>query len=143
MYENIHTAFTLDVSGSDRNITPQNGAINGEISEIEMQLMLYYGVGKYISENSRSGFWGTGAIDAINEQLQKELPGLRGFSARNLRNMRMFFEEWTQQNVLISSEKDNLAVTTAKIENDTGSIWQLQLPNSVEPTCSSVNRTLP
>ena len=96
--------------------------------------MLYYGVGKYISENSRSGFWGTGAIDAISEQLQKELPGLRGFSARNLRNMRMFFEEWTQQNVLISSEKDNLAVTTAKIENDTDSIWQLQLPNSVEPT---------
>ena len=114
MYENIHTAFTLDVSGSDRNITPQNGAINGEISEIEMQLMLYYGVGKYISENSRSGFWGTGAIDAINEQLQKELPGLRGFSARNLRNMRMFFEEMTQQNVLISSEEDNLAVATAK-----------------------------
>ena len=96
--------------------------------------MLYYGVGKYISENSRSGFWGTGAIDAISEQLQKELPGLKGFSARNLRNMRMFFEEWTQQNVLISSEKDNLAVTTAKIENDTDSIWQLQLPNSVEPT---------
>ena len=118
MYENIDTAFTLDVSGIDRNITPQNGVINGvingEISEIEMQLMLYYGVGKYISENSRSGFWGTGAIDAISEQLQKELPGLRGFSARNLRNMRMFFEEMTQQNVLISSEKDNLAVTTAK-----------------------------
>ena len=37
MYENIDTAFTLGFSRIDRNITPQNGVINGEISEIEMQ----------------------------------------------------------------------------------------------------------
>ena len=56
----------------------------------EKQLMLYYGIGKYISLNSRNGFWGKGAIDAISEQLDKELPGLKGFSARNLRYMRTF-----------------------------------------------------
>ena len=33
----------------------------------EKQLTLYYGIGKYISLNSRSGFWGKGAIDAISE----------------------------------------------------------------------------
>ena len=27
----------------------------------EKQLMLYYGIGKYISLNSRKGFWGRGA----------------------------------------------------------------------------------
>ena len=57
-------------------------------------LSLYFGIGRYISEHSRKGFWGTGAIEHISEQLQKELPGLRGFSARNLKNMRTFFEEW-------------------------------------------------
>ena len=51
----------------------------------EKQLMLYYGIGKYISLNSRKGFWGKGAIDAISERLDKELPGLRGFTSRNLR----------------------------------------------------------
>ena len=61
----------------------------------ERQLMLYYGIGKYISQNSREGFWGKGAIEAISEQLDKELPGLKGFSARNLRNMRTFYEEWS------------------------------------------------
>ena len=45
----------------------------------EKQLMLYFGIGKYISLNSRNGFWGQGAIDAISEQLCRELPGLRGF----------------------------------------------------------------
>ena len=58
------------------------------------QLALYFGIGRYISDNSRKGYWGTNAIGTISEQLQKELPGLRGFSARNLKNMRTFFEEW-------------------------------------------------
>ena len=60
----------------------------------EKQLTLYYGVGKYISLNSRKGFWGKGAVDAISERLGKELPGLRGFTSRNLRYMRTFYEEW-------------------------------------------------
>ena len=57
-------------------------------------LSLYYGIGRYISANSREGFWGTGAIKTISERLRKELPGLKGFSETNLKNMRMFYEEW-------------------------------------------------
>ena len=59
------------------------------------QLSLYYGIGKYVSENSRNGFWGKGAIEAISQQLQKDLPGLKGFSASNIKNMRLFYEEWS------------------------------------------------
>ena len=59
-------------------------------------LSLYYGVGKFISENSRNGFWGTSAIDTICEKLQLELPGLRGFSAGNVKKMRIFFEQWCE-----------------------------------------------
>lgn len=58
------------------------------------QLSLYYGIGRYVSENSRKGFWGKGAIEQISSMLQKELPGLRGFSATSIRNMRIFYEEW-------------------------------------------------
>lgn len=58
------------------------------------QLSLYYGIGRYVSENSRTGFWGKGAIEQVSSLLQKELPGLRGFSATSIRNMRIFYEEW-------------------------------------------------
>lgn len=58
------------------------------------QLSLYYGIGKYVSEHSRKGYWGTSAIEQISEKLQKELPGLRGFSERSIKNMRRFYEEW-------------------------------------------------
>ena len=58
------------------------------------QLSLYFGVGLYVSANSRKGKWGTGVIDAISERLHRELPGLRGFSGQNIRNMRQFAEFW-------------------------------------------------
>ncbi|MDR0658658.1 MAG: PDDEXK nuclease domain-containing protein [Mediterranea sp.] len=59
------------------------------------QLSLYYGIGRFVSQNSRKGFWGTGAIEQISAMLQNELPGLRGFSAVNITRMRYFYEEWS------------------------------------------------
>jgi predicted nuclease of restriction endonuclease-like (RecB) superfamily len=59
------------------------------------QLALYYSIGKYVSDNSREGTWGTGAIETISQTLQKELPGLRGFSPSSIKNMRQFYEQWS------------------------------------------------
>lgn len=58
------------------------------------QLALYYGIGKYVSQNSREQAWGTGAIKAISDQLRVELPGLRGFSETSIKKMRLFYEKW-------------------------------------------------
>ena len=58
------------------------------------QLSLYFGVGLYVSANSRNGKWGTGAIKTISEQLRRELPGLRGFSEESIKKMRTFAEYW-------------------------------------------------
>lgn len=57
-------------------------------------LSLYFGVCLYVSANSREGTWGTRVINAISEQLHRELSGLHGFSAKNIRNMRQFAEFW-------------------------------------------------
>ena len=66
------------------------------LSANKEQLSLYYGIGCYVSKNSREGFWGKGAIETISRQLQKELPGLRGFSAANIKFMRQFYETWCE-----------------------------------------------
>ena len=60
------------------------------------QLSLNFGIGAYVSNRSRREKWGTSIIDSISEQLRRELPGLRGFSARSIRNMRTFYEYWKQ-----------------------------------------------
>ena len=69
--------------------------IAARLANAEM-LKLYLAIGKYISQNTRINKWGTGALQAISDQLQKELPGLRGFSEGNLKKMRIFYEEWSQ-----------------------------------------------
>lgn len=66
-----------------------------QLSNVEA-LKLYFYVGGYISKKTRSAKWGAGAIDALSERLQVELPGLRGFSSANLKYMRLFFDAWTK-----------------------------------------------
>jgi predicted nuclease of restriction endonuclease-like (RecB) superfamily len=59
------------------------------------QLLLYFIIGKRLSEKVSSEKWGTKVIEQIAVDLQKELPGLKGFSYRNLRNMRQFADEYS------------------------------------------------
>ena len=99
------------------------------------QLSLYFGVGLYVSANTREGTWGTGAVDAISEQLHRELPGLRGFSAQNIRNMRQFAEFW--QPFLFhspSASKLELEVLRNEIEYDRFALAKWS------PTASEINR---
>ncbi len=79
-------------------------------------LSLYYGIGRYISANSRKGFWGTGAIKTISDQLRKELPGLKGFSESSLKNMRMFYEEWAPVLELPDSSSSISPIMIGEIE---------------------------
>ena len=60
-----------------------------------VQLILYYGIGRYLSSKKGKKTWGTSVLDTISSQLRKELPGLRGFSASSLKNMRLFYENWS------------------------------------------------
>lgn len=75
-------------------------------------LSMYYGIGRYVSAHSRKGTWGTGAIAAISDQLQKEMPGLRGFGERNIKNMRTFYEFWAPiiERQPTAAELDNVAI---------------------------------
>ena len=86
------------------------------------QLALYYGIGRYVSANTRKKNWGKGALVTISEQLRKELPGLKGFSERNLKNMRILYEEWRML------ENYNSTVPPAELQAE-GEIRQLQLTN--------------
>ena len=59
------------------------------------------------------------AIEAISKRLDMEFPGLRGFTARNLRYMRTFYEEWAMLDAISSiankNEDSNLEIVTSKL----------------------------
>jgi hypothetical protein len=57
-------------------------------------MIIVYQNGKLFLRKSK---WGTGAIERISERLQGKIPGLHGFSASNMKNMRIFFEQWASE----------------------------------------------
>jgi predicted nuclease of restriction endonuclease-like (RecB) superfamily len=58
------------------------------------QLSLYYKTGGLLSEKVKAQKWGTKVLEQVAIDLQKNLPGLKGFSFTNLKKMRQFFEAY-------------------------------------------------
>ena len=99
------------------------------------ELSLNFGIGAYVSHRSRQEKWGTSIIESISEQLRRELPGLRGFSARSIRNMRTFYEYWTQYLIWQpSAAKLQLSINQDTIDIDCFSLQKWS------PVASEINR---
>jgi predicted nuclease of restriction endonuclease-like (RecB) superfamily len=59
------------------------------------QLKLYFITGKLLSEKAESQKWGTKVMQQIANDLQSNLPGLKGFSFTSLKKMRQFYESYS------------------------------------------------
>jgi predicted nuclease of restriction endonuclease-like (RecB) superfamily len=147
----------------EKNIQKSSAAIRSAVQQIKSailksqaravqmvnqeQLSLYYGIGRYVSEHSRKGYRGTGAIGRISKQLQAELPGLKGFSEENIKLMRRFYEAWKDievKSVVQPTENTNFntqessansVVKTTELQtfdSEAETIRQLQLTNDTD-----------
>jgi predicted nuclease of restriction endonuclease-like (RecB) superfamily len=59
-------------------------AVNRELVEV------YRDIGRTIHEQQQDAEWGTSVVELLAKDLQSSFPGMRGFSSRNLWNMRDF-----------------------------------------------------
>jgi predicted nuclease of restriction endonuclease-like (RecB) superfamily len=55
---------------------------------------LYWDIGRMIVERQQTQGWGKAVVERLAADLQREFPGVRGFSAQNLWYMRQFFQEY-------------------------------------------------
>lgn len=81
-----------------------------------VQLGLYFGIGRFLASKKGKKTWGTGVLETISENLRKQLPGLRGFSATSLKKMRQFYENWSFLDV------PNSTVTTDELPEPSESL---------------------
>ena len=81
-----------------------------------IQLGLYFGIGRFLASKKGKKTWGTGVLETISENLRKQLPGLRGFSATSLKKMRQFYENWSFLDV------PNSTVTTDELTEPSESL---------------------
>lgn len=81
---------------------------------------LYWQVGRYISRKLAAAEWGEGVVNQLAQHLALTMPGLRGFTQRNLFRMRQFYDlyaadakvsplvtllPWTHNLIIISQSK--------------------------------------
>ena len=129
--QNITSAVNVIKTAILQSQTHAAKAVNQEM------LALYFGIGRFISANTRNRNWGKGVLARISERLRSELPGLRGFGESSLKNMRLFYEAWDfiESNSPIGigelTDKTTIAVEDSSnlCNNETDTIRQLQLTN--------------
>ncbi|HEY9161716.1 MAG TPA: PDDEXK nuclease domain-containing protein [Desulfomonilia bacterium] len=55
---------------------------------------LYWDIGRMIVERQNAEGWGKSVVERLSTDLQKEFPGIGGFSIQNLWYMRQFYQEY-------------------------------------------------
>ena len=89
-------------------------AVNKEL------IQLYWDIGRMIVEKQQELGWGKSVVEQLSKDIQKEYPGIQGFSTTNLWNMRLFYSEIQQHEKLqplvgeISWTKNILILTKCK-----------------------------
>ena len=63
-------------------------AVNKEL------INLYWDIGKMIIEKQKTYNWGKSVVENLANDLQKDFPGIKGFSAQNLWYMRQFYTHY-------------------------------------------------
>jgi predicted nuclease of restriction endonuclease-like (RecB) superfamily len=63
-------------------------------------ISLYWDIGKMIVVRQKGDSWGKSIVERLAADLQKEFPGVAGFSARNIWHMRNFFVTYSRNSIL-------------------------------------------
>jgi len=88
----------------ERIRTAQNKAILSINTEL---ISLYWDIGRRIVESQEKSAWGKSVVEQLARDLRREFPDVKGFSARNLWDMRRFY--------LVYNDHPNLRQAVAEI----------------------------
>ena len=86
--ENLESQFTEVLQQIQRAKQKTVQQVNRALVE------LYWNVGGYISGQVDKAGWGKSTVEVLAAYIQREEPSIKGFSARNIRTMRQFYETY-------------------------------------------------
>lgn len=93
-------------------------------------IALYFTIGQRISETAIKEAWGSKVLEQISMALQNELPGLRGFSAGNLKKMRVFADFWNKHLEIGLAVPNQLESNSEEIGSTVSNQLRERLPNN-------------
>lgn len=90
-----YQAFILDLKKRIRSAQiSASVAVNREL------LQLYWELGERIVSKQRNTTWGDGFLQQMSSDLQTAFPDIKGFSLRNIKYMRQWYEFWTARSTI-------------------------------------------
>ena len=60
-------------------------------------LFLYWDIGKLVAERQVEQGWAASVIDRLSADIRREFPDMKGFSSRNIRRMKLFYQVNNEQ----------------------------------------------
>jgi len=83
-----HVEYSEIISIIERARENAFRAVNREL------ILMYWEIGKYVSEKVKSDGWGKSVVADFAQFIQRSHPDLKGFSASNIWRMRQFYETY-------------------------------------------------
>jgi hypothetical protein len=86
----------------DLKLRIRTARVKAALSVNRELIRLYWSIGRDIVERQRTESWGAGVIDRLAGDIQREFPGLVGFSRANIYRMRAFYLAYPQDAAIVS-----------------------------------------
>jgi predicted nuclease of restriction endonuclease-like (RecB) superfamily len=75
----------------------QRAQVRAAVAASRELIRLYWDIGREIVQRQEQEGWGKGVVDRLAADIQREFPGIAGFSPRNIWRMRAFYLAYTQE----------------------------------------------
>ncbi|MCL1867925.1 MAG: PDDEXK nuclease domain-containing protein [Paludibacter sp.] len=95
----------------DLKLRIRQSQIKAAIKVNAEMLRLYWDLGRDIVVRQMDSSWGSGFFEQLSRELKAEFPDMKGFSERNLFNMKQFYLFYNQDNTIsqqVVAELDNI-----------------------------------
>ena len=118
----------------------KNSQIKASLSVNKELILLYWDIGKMITEKQEKAKWGSGFIKQLAKDLKADFPDVKGFSERNLYSARQFYLFYSQIDT-------NLNQLGADFNNFTAIPWRhhvliLQKIKNITEALFYINKTI-
>jgi predicted nuclease of restriction endonuclease-like (RecB) superfamily len=116
----------------------QFSQIKAAISVNQRLLKLYWDMADRIVVKQKQSAWGDGFLTQLSKDLQAEFPDMKGFSLRNIKYMKQWFDFWSSEpfiaKQLASQLEKSEPIQSQSTSSSIGQQVAAQLENSVNTT---------
>lgn len=109
----------LDIQDFEHILTLIQDARNRAYSKANSELvLLYFNVGKIVSEKVLAGNWGENTVQQLADYIHLKAPSLSGFNRRGLYRMKQFFELYAPESDVFKLWAESISLTSTQTETE-------------------------